>query len=133
MKPVPATPGGVRLGPALAIIGFLLAGLLLGTLLAFWQAGRAQLGPIPLPWGLILSWLLLILGVRVGISLTGTRWAGAAVFVGWLLATIAFATATPWAGDLIISAGARQFAYLLGGVVLGSAAASIPRSHRGFT
>ncbi len=113
------------IGLIIATVGFLLAGGLLGAVLAFWQAARTTVGPVTIPWGAITAVILLIAVIRIAVNALDTRWAGAAVFAGWLIATIALATQTPWAGDLVISSGGRQLAYLLGGVVAGSAAASI--------
>lgn len=109
----------------LTSVAFGLAGFVLGSVLAFWQAARLVLGPVTIPWGLIVALTLLVGGVRLAVNAASSRWAGSAVFTGWLAATIIFATQTPWAGDLIISSGPRQLAYLLGGVIVGSAAASI--------
>lgn len=110
-------------------MGFLLAGGLLGVVLAFWQAARTTLGSVSIPWGAITAVVILVAVVRIAVNALDSRWAGAAVFAGWLLATIAMATKTPWAGDLVVSTGGRQMVYLLGGVVAGSAAANI-RSRR---
>ncbi|MBK9740746.1 MAG: hypothetical protein IPO93_14895 [Actinobacteria bacterium] len=54
-----------------------------------------------------------------------TRWGGWAVLAGWLVATIGF-SAESTSGDLALSGGTRQMTYLLGGVILGSAAATLP-------
>ena len=104
---------------------YVILGLALGTVGAFVQAARSQVVGITIPWGLIFVLGLLVLIIRLGVNVTRTRWAGSALFVGWLIATIGFATKTPWSADLIISSGGRQLVYLLVGVVLGSAAASI--------
>lgn len=114
-----------HLGLIVGTVGFLLAGGLLGAVLAFWQAARMTLGPITIPWGAVVAVIVLIAVIRIAVQALDSRWGGWAVFTGWLLGTIALATQTPWAGDLIISSGGRQLAYLLGGVVAGSAAASI--------
>ena len=103
----------------------LVVGVLLGAVLAFWQAARLTIGPITIPWGLIAAVGVLIVVIRISVRALGSRWAGAAVLAGWLLATMALATRTPWAGDLIISSGTRQLVYLMAGVVAGSAAASL--------
>ncbi len=101
-------------------------GALLGAVLAFWQAARLTLGPVTIPWGVVVAVVVLLVVIRIAVQALGSRWAGAAVLGGWLVATIAFATRTPWAGDLIISSGTRQLVYLLVGVVAGAAAASLP-------
>lgn len=110
-----------------ATIGFGVLGTLLGAVLAFWQAARFTVGPVTIPWGVVVAVIVLIAVIRVAVRAGGSRWAGAAVLAGWLIATIVLATRTPWAGDLIISSGTRQLIYLLAGVVAGAAAASLPR------
>jgi hypothetical protein len=67
---------------------------------------------------------LLVL-VRAGIEITRSRWGGWIVLLAWIAATVAFAAELP-SGDLVISAGGRQMAYLLGGVIIGAAAATVP-------
>ena len=57
--------------------------------------------------------------------LQATRWGGWTVFVGWLVSTIALSADSP-SGDVALSGGGRQLTYLLGGVVIASAAASLP-------
>ena len=44
---------------------------------------------------------------------------------GWLVVTVALSAESP-SGDVALSGGGRQLTYLLGGVVLASAAASLP-------
>ena len=107
------------------IAGGLLVGGLIGLLGAFVQAQRILIGDVAIPWGLVLVWVVLVLAVRAGAWAVGTRWAAWAVVVGWLAATVVLATESP-SGDLAISGGGRQLTYLLGGVVLASAAATLP-------
>lgn len=107
-----------------ALVGLAL-GLGVGTIGAFVQAARSQVLGISIPWGLVFMLGMLVVAIRVAVNSTHTRWAGSGIFLGWLIATIGFATETPWSGDLIISSGGRQLVYLLVGVVLGSAAATI--------
>ena len=118
----PLTRGWLIVGT----IGFAVLGTLLGAVLAFWQAARLTLGPVTIPWGVVVAVVVLLVAIRIAVHALGSRWAGAAVLAGWLVATIVLATRTPWAGDLIISSGTRQFIYLLVGVVAGAAAASLP-------
>lgn len=108
------------------VLGFAILGAVVGAVLAFWQAARLTLGPVTIPWGLVVAVVVLLVVIRISIRVLGSRWAGAAVLGGWLVATIVFATRTPWAGDLIISSGTRQLIYLMVGVVAGAAAASLP-------
>ena len=114
-----------RGGLLAASVAFLIAGILLGTVLAFWQAVRLVLGPLTIPWGAIIAVILLVAAIRLATNAAGSRWLGVAVFAGWLIATVMFASSTPWAADIVLSSGARQLGYLLGGVIAGSAAASI--------
>ena len=113
-------PGGLAL---------LLLGAVLGVVGAFVQAQRALLelpwGMVTVPWGVALVWIALIAAVRGGAWAIGTRWGSWAVQVGWLVLTVAMAAESP-SGDLALSGGTRQMAYLLGGVILGSAAATLP-------
>lgn len=107
----------------------LLVGLLVGVVGAFIQAQRLILdtpwGPTTVPWGVPLMWLALVVLVRGGAWAIGSRWGAWAVAVGWLLATVAMSAESP-SGDLALSGGGRQMTYLLGGVILASAAASMP-------
>lgn len=121
------------------ILGALLliaVGLLIGTLGAFVQAarwvGEVPWGVIVVPWGIVVVWIALIAAIRGGTWLIRTRWGSWAVLLGWLAATLIFATESP-SGDLALSGGGRQMTYLLGGVILGSAAATfpLPRSAKG--
>ena len=119
MNPVPWRWRGA------GIVGGLLVGGVIGVLGAFVQAQRILIGDVAIPWGLALVWVVLVLAVRAGAWSVGTRWAAWAVAVGWLGATVALATESP-SGDLAVSGGGRQLTYLLGGVVLASAAATLP-------
>ena len=100
-----------RLG--LAIVG-LLAGLLVGLLGAFVQAMRyiwdSPWGYVVIPWGALLALLVLVLTVR-----------GAA----WLAMTIVLSSESP-GGSVALSGGGRQLFYLIGGVVIATATATIP-------
>jgi hypothetical protein len=107
----------------------LLAGLLLGAVGAFLQGSRLLVGGVMLPWGLVVAVVALIIVIRAGIDVTGSRWAGWLVLVTWIAATVAFAAELP-SGDLVISAGGRQMTYLIGGVILGAAAATVPSVDR---
>jgi len=63
--------------------------------------------------------------IRAGIEMAGRRAAGWIVLLAWIAVSVAFAAELP-SGDLVSSAGGRQMAYLLGGVVAGAAAATVP-------
>lgn len=115
--------GGLARG--LLAVAALLVGLLVGTLGAFLQASRAVVAGVPIPWGTVLVLVALVVLIRGAVELADSRWAGWALFAGWLGATVLFASPMPW-GALVISAGNRQMAYLLGGVILGAMAATVP-------
>ena len=114
---------------ALAYLGCLLSGLAIGIAGAFLQGSRLLVGGVTLPWGLVVALIALLVLVRAGVELTGSRWGGWIVLLTWIAVTIAFAAELP-SGDLVISAGGRQMAYLLGGVIVGAAAATVPPVER---
>ena len=90
---------------------------------AFLQGARFLAGGVTVPWGMVLALISLLVLVRAGIELTRSRWGGWIVLIAWIAITVAFAAELP-SGDLVISAGSRQMAYLLGGVIVGAAAAT---------
>lgn len=106
-----------------------LVGVVIGIAGAFVQAQRGVLvlpwGVTVLPWGVPVVWAALLTAIRGGAWLVDTRWGAWAVMAGWLVATVVMAAESP-SGDLALSGGGRQMTYLLGGVILASAAASLP-------
>lgn len=127
--PQAATPEVVpRRRPILAVVG-LLAGLLVGALGAYVQAMRyvwdSPWGYAVIPWGTLLSLLVLVLTVRGAAWLAMTRWSGTAAFLGWLVMTIYLSSESP-GGSVALSGGGRQMFYLIGGVVIATATATIP-------
>ena len=115
-----------RLG--LAVVG-LLAGLLVGLLGAYVQAMRyvwdSPWGYVVIPWGALLVLLVLVLTVRGSAWLAMTRWSAWAAFLGWLVITLVLSSESP-GGSVALSGGGRQMFYLIGGVVLATATATIP-------
>ena len=113
----------------LRIVGLVAVGLLIGIIGSFVQAYRSIVpwpwGQVVVPWGMILVIATVILVIRGAAWLIGSRSGGWAIFAGWLGATVVMAAESP-SGDLAISGGGRQMTYLLGGVVLGAAAATFP-------
>lgn len=109
----------------LAALACLATGLVVGLAGGFVQASRVILGPLVVPWGTVFVLIVVVLAVRGAVWGLGSRWGGWLLFGGWLLATVGLAAESP-SGDLAISAGGRQWGYLLGGVILGAAAASVP-------
>jgi hypothetical protein len=120
-----------RLGPTrtstriLTALACLATGLLIGLAGAFVQAGRVIIGTVAIPWGTALAIGVLVIAIRGAVWGFGSRPGGWLLFGGWLLATVGLAAESP-SGDLAISAGGRQWVYLLGAVILGAAAASVP-------
>lgn len=106
-------------------VGAVGAGVVTGVVGAFLQAVRLSLGGWTIPVGLGITLILFLVLVRAVIEATGVRWTGWLAFAGWLIATVVYAAELP-SGSLVISAGGRQMTYLLGGVVIAAAAATIP-------
>lgn len=113
------------LGGALLLV----FGALIGLVGAFVQAQRVLVdlpwGATSIPWGVPIVWLALIAAIRAGTWAIATRWGGWLVLAGWLIVTVAMSAESP-SGDVALSGGTRQLVYLLGGVVLASAAATLP-------
>lgn len=102
----------------------LLIGLVVGLVGAFVQAQRLLIGTFPIPWGTVLTLLVLIVAIRGGVWLLESRLGGWVLFAGWLIATVAMSAETS-SGDMALSGGGRQMAYLIAGVILGAAASTI--------
>mgnify|MGYP006278122745 CR=1 FL=1 len=107
-------------------------GLLVGVVGAFVQAERLvleRLASAPaIPWGAVLMVLALVVIVRGATWAMGTRWGGWLALAGWITASILLGGDSP-SGDLAMvgpSENIRPIAYLLAGVVIGSAAATLP-------
>lgn len=115
-----------RLG--LGIVG-LLAGLVVGLLGAFVQAMRylwdSPWGMVVIPWGALLALLVLVLTVRGAAWLAMTRWSAWAAFIGWLAMTVLLSSESA-GGSIALSGGGRQMFYLIGGVIVAAATATIP-------
>lgn len=114
---------------AAPLLGGLGVGLLIGLLGAFVQAHRSILifsdRYLVIPWGVLIVLGVLIASIR-GVALASSSRAAAwLVLAGWIVVTIFLANETA-GGDIAVSSGARQWAYLLGGAILGSAAATLP-------
>lgn len=100
-------------------------GLAVGAITAFTQAHRFVIGTVALPWGVVVSLIILLIVIRGATWLSLSRAGGWMVFIGWLVATVALSLETP-SGDVAISGGNRQLAYLIIGAVAGAAAAALP-------
>jgi len=110
-------------------VGLLVGGFAFGVMGAFTQAYRLVFAwngnTVVIPWGVVLTLVFLFVFVRGAAWLILTRWAGASLFVGWIFATLVMAVESP-SGDLALSAGGRQMAYLFAGAVIGAASATFP-------
>lgn len=100
-------------------------GLFLGSVGALVQTCTTSLGSLTLPTGTLLVLATLVPVARAGAWWLDSRWGAIALSVGWLAATLLMGTTTS-GGDLVISSGTRQIAYLVGGTVLLSAACGYP-------
>ena len=114
---------------ALAYLACLAMGAVIGVVGAFLQGARWTAGGATLPWGLVVSLVALLVLVRAGVEVTRSRWGGWISVAMGIAVTVGVAAELP-SGDLVISAGGRQMAYLLGGVIIGAAAATVPPIER---
>jgi len=119
------TDAGRRLAPVASLI----AGLVIGLMGAFVQAHRSVLvlgdRYMVLPWGVVIVLAVLVVAIR-GVTLgSKSRWSGWLLLAGWIAMTVFLASETA-GGDIAISSGFRQWAYLLVGTVIGSAVATLP-------
>ena len=112
-----------------AYLACLATGVVIGIVGAFLQGARWVVSGTPVPWGLVVSLVALLVLVRAGVEVTKSRWGGWIIVIAWIAVTVGFAAELP-SGDLVISAGGRQMAYLLGGVIVGAAAATVPPLER---
>ncbi|MEY4137065.1 MAG: hypothetical protein RL205_1193 [Actinomycetota bacterium] len=124
----PSTAALPRRRLALVPVGFLV-GMVVGVLGAYVQAMRyvwdSPWGYVVIPWGALLVLLVLVLTVRGAAWLAMTRWSAWAAFIGWLILTVALSSESP-GGSIVLSGGGRQMFYLVGGVIVAVATATIP-------
>lgn len=78
-----------------------------------------------LPWGAVLAAVTALLAIRGAVWTLRRRSAGWFALAGWVVGTLGVATRSP-SGDLALSSGTRQWAYVLTVVVLGAAAVTFP-------
>jgi hypothetical protein len=111
------------------VIALLVMGMVIGCLGAFVQEETFSLdvlwGTLTVPIGMLIALAALTSSIRAGAWGSKTRMGAWAIFLGWLIATIAF-SAKNASGDLIITSGLREGAYVLLGVILGAFAATLP-------
>lgn len=110
-------------------LGALGIGLVVGILGAFVQAHRSILifgdRYLVVPWGLLIVLAVLLVSIRGLAMASRSRATGWLILAGWITMTVFLASETA-GGDIAVSAGARQWAYLLVGAILGSAVATLP-------
>ena len=101
---------------SVVLMGFL--GVLLGLVGSVVSAARTSLGPVVVPWGLVLAALTLAVAVRAVVWSTGTRVQGAVLLAGWVVATAAVLLVAP-GGDVLLPGITRTYVYLASAFVLG--------------
>lgn len=109
----------------LAVIAGVLVGLTGGFVQAhrlIWNVGSYYLA---IPWGVVLVLLVLMIVVRGAAKVSQLRAGGWLVLAGWIVTTVYLATETR-SGAIAVSSGTRQLVYVLVGVVVGSAVATLP-------
>ena len=99
----------------------LLVLVLLGALVAavgtFLQAARLGLGPVDVPYGVVVSLALTAAVCLAGGLATGSRSGALAAAAGWLLVLVLSLAPGP-GGDVVLPARPLSYVWLLGGVVL---------------
>jgi len=109
--------------PVCVVVGFAI-----GLVGAFVQADRwlwrAPWGVMTIPWGALVVLLVLAVWVRGAGWLVMSRWGSWAALAGWLASTIWLAGQSG-SGSMVLSAGGRQMFYLVAGVIVSSAVASV--------
>ncbi len=103
----------------------LVLGLFLGFVGAMLQTWTTSVGTITIPVGVILVLAAILAVARACAWWVGSRWGSIGFSAGWLGATLMMGTQTP-GGDLVLSSGTRQIAYLILGTLLLSAASGFP-------
>jgi len=121
---------GAGPGRLLALLGLMPAGLLLGLVAAFYPQASTSIGPLDLPWGLLLACTIVAVGIRLAAVLLRSRLAGVLVVLGWLIGSVAAAVPTP-DGDLILAADWQTYAYLGASLLLGGFLVALPLPTRG--
>jgi hypothetical protein len=96
---------------------------------AFVHAATARMGPVPLPYGLVLALLGLAALLWLTHAAARTRLGTALVAAGWLLPVVVLAQGRA-AGDVVIPGDPRGLAFLLGGVLLIGVALGVPVKRR---
>ena len=103
----------------------LVLGLFFGFTGAMIQTHTLVVGSVRLPTGAVLVLVATVLVARAGAWWQGSRLGAVTFSIGWLAATLMMGSETG-AGDLILTSGTRQMAYLIGGTILLAAACGYP-------
>jgi hypothetical protein len=111
-----------RIGAGIAL---LIGGVALGTAGIVVHANRSIVAGHELPWGLVLTLLALVAGVRGAVWWARSRVAGVIVAVGWLVATLVLAAENA-AGTILLPDDLRSQVYLFGGVAVAALASLVP-------
>lgn len=106
-------------------LALLLLGMILGLLGAIVQAQRVHIGSVTIPIGMLVALGVLVPICRAAAWWMRSRFGGFCLAIGWLIATLAMGTSSPW-DDLVIDSGLRQMAYLVLGSLLLAASATFP-------
>lgn len=113
-----------RLGVGSAVV-LALGGVVLGVFGAFLQAYTVTLGSVAIPVGAVVLLACLVACIRALVHSFESRAAGAAFFLGWVVASVVLAIPTA-GGDIVIALTPVAVGYLFAGVVIGSACANVP-------
>lgn len=107
------------------LVVLLPAGFVFGIIGGFMAEHTVLLGSVDVPWGALLVVVSLVVTLRALSLSLRTRLAGSLYFAGWLIATLFLALPNP-SGDVVFSGTLAGYGYLLGGALLGAAAAAWP-------
>jgi Family of unknown function (DUF6113) len=103
----------------------LVLGLFLGFIGAMVQTFTPAVAGVRVPVGMALALVAVFLVARACAWWSGSRLGAVTFSVGWLAATLMMGTASA-GGDLVLSSGTRQMAYLILGTIALSACCGYP-------
>jgi hypothetical protein len=125
----PDEPAMAARASPLTYIWTFLGGIALGLVGGFLQAAEVTIGPASLPVWAVVVLAAMVVTMRAITTSYGSRKPAVTWFLGWLVVSLLLAVTSP-AGDQVIADGNVPLFYLFGGVVLGSAFASVPAQLR---
>jgi hypothetical protein len=102
---------------ALRISGLTIVGVLVGVTGAFIHSAAVDVGPVSVPYGLVLAVVGVAALLVMAHLVARTRVGVGAVAAGWLLPVVVLSQARP-AGDVVIASDTIGMVFLFGGVVL---------------